>query len=69
MNLLLSILLYLSSISTGQTYTWEEIQAISAAQQPSIESIQQNQQQTLQIQQDYGGQASLINVRNIPAGY
>ncbi len=69
MNLLLSILLYLSSISSGQSYTWEQIQAISAAQQPSIESIQQNQQQTLQIQQNYGEQAALIEVTNKPEGY
>lgn len=69
MNLLLSILLYLSSISSGNTYTWEQIQAISASQQPSIESIQQNQQQSLQIQQQYGEQASLVNVTNFPENY
>lgn len=69
MNLLLSILLYLSTISSGNTYTFEEIQAISAVQQTNIESIQQNPQQCLQIHQDYGGQASLVNVTNIPEGY
>ena len=69
MNLLLSILLYLNSISTGQPYSWEEIQTILASQQPNIESIEQNQQQALQIQQDYGEQASLVSIYNKPDGF
>ncbi len=66
MNLLLAILLYLNSISTGQTYTYEQIEALSAAQQPSIESIERNPQQVLQIQEDYGEQAGLITIINRP---
>lgn len=69
MNLLVAILLYFNSITTGQSYSWEEIEAISAAQQPSIEVVQQNQQQLLQIQQDYGEQAALMEIRNRPSGY
>lgn len=69
MNLLLAILLYLNSISTGQSYTWEQIQAISEAQQPTIENIQQNEQQLLQIQQEHGQDAQLLDIQNKPVGY
>lgn len=69
MNLFLAILLYFNSISTGQSYTWEEINAIIAGEQSNIQSVQQNQQQLLQIQQDFGDQASLVNIKNRPVGY
>ncbi|MBK9249104.1 MAG: hypothetical protein IPM69_13575 [Ignavibacteria bacterium] len=69
MNFLVAILLYLSSISTGQTYTWEQIEAISASQQPSIESIEQNSQLLLQIQQEHGQNAQILDIQNRPVGY
>jgi len=69
MNLILAILLYFQSVSTGQSYTWEQINEIIASQQQNIENVQLDQQQLLQIEQDYGEQASLIDIKNRPQGY
>lgn len=59
----------MNSISTGQTYAGEQIQAISAAQQPTMESIEQNVPQLLQIQQEHGQDAQLLDIQNRPMGY
>ncbi|MBS1538278.1 MAG: hypothetical protein JST20_11080 [Bacteroidetes bacterium] len=69
MNLILAILLYFNSLSTGQTYTWEEILALTASEQQNIESVQQNQEQLLQIQQEFGEQANSLVIKNRPENY
>lgn len=69
MNFLVAILLYLSSISTGQSYTWEQIEAIYAIQQPNVENIEQNEQLLLQIQQEHGQNAQILDIQNRPVGY
>lgn len=64
MNFLLSILLYLGSISSGQSYDIAQINALLAEQQAAISSVQQDQVLNQQVQANYGEQAQLIDVRN-----
>ncbi len=64
MNFLLSILLYLGSITSGQSYDIAQINALLAEQQAAISTVQQNQVLNQQVQANYGEQAQLIDVRN-----
>ena len=64
MNFLLSILLYLGSITSGQSYDIAQINALLAEQQAAISSVQQDQVLNQQVQANYGEQAQLIDVRN-----
>ena len=64
MNFLLSILLYLGSITSGQSYDIAQINALLAEQQAAISSVQQDQVLNQQVQANYGEQAQLIDLRN-----
>jgi len=64
MNFLLSILLYLGSITSGQSYDIAQINALLAEQQAAISTVQQDQVLNQQVQTTYGEQAALIDILN-----
>lgn len=64
MNFLLSILLYLGSITSGQSYDIAQINALLAEQQSAISTVQQDQVLNQQVQSTYGEQAALIDIKN-----
>ncbi|MBK9247911.1 MAG: hypothetical protein IPM69_07320 [Ignavibacteria bacterium] len=64
MNFLLSILLYLGSISSGTSYDISQINAMLAEQQGAISAVQQNQLLNQQVQAEFGDEAQLIDIRN-----
>lgn len=68
MNFLLSILLYLGSISPNSSYEMAQINMYLAEQQAAISAIQQDATLSQQVQTDFGDQASLINVKDINQG-
>lgn len=65
MNLLLSILLYLGSISTNNTYVMAQINLLLSQQESNISTVQQDAILSQQIQSDYGADAHLINITDI----
>ncbi len=64
MNFLLSILLYLGSISSGNSYEIAQINALLAEQQAAISTVQQDPLLNQQVQSTYGEQAALIDIKD-----
>lgn len=62
MNLLLSILLYLGTISPNNTYMMAQINLYLSQQENNISTVQQDIMLTQQIQNEYGGQAHAIDI-------
>ncbi len=66
---LLCILLYLSEITSPNTYWTSEIEAIEQQNQAEIQQIESDQQLTNQIVYDYQDDASWIDFYDDPGGW